>query len=407
MADPGTQSCPYHYYERLHASAPVQLDAQTGLWIVAGHAELAEAARNWAVFSSEIDMRRDISTADTAAADALLQAEGWVAPDVLSQVDPPRHTQYRKLVERLFTGPAVKRLQSYLDAHITELFERFPASGPVDFMAQFAGPLPVDVIADQLGLPRESATSIRRWTDAIIETLNVMISAERRLACTRQIVEFQQYFVAARETKRREPGTDILSMLAVARKDDGEELSTEEYIALSAQLMVAGNETTRNHLAAGTWLLTQRPDLLEALYTTPALAVAFVNETLRYESPVQGLFRRCTREIVLGGVTIPEGARVVLQYGAANRDPRQFPSPSEIRLDRPNAAQHLAFGQGVHACVGRVLATAELASAFRHLAARFERIELDPSRPPPAHKPHFSLRGLDQLWLTLSPRLRA
>ena len=324
---------------------------------------------------------------------------------MLSQVDPPRHTRFRRLVAGFFTGPAVNRLQGYLDTHIVDLLNRLPASRPVDFMTHFAIPLPIDVIADQLGVPREDAPLIKRWTDAIIETLNAMITAERKLACTREIVDFQRYFVQLRERKIREPRNDILSTLAVANTDEGVALTTEEFIAICAQLMVAGNETTRNHLAKGAWLLTQRADLLQALHDEPTLAARFVDETLRLESPVQGLFRRCTRDYPLGGAVIPAGARVVLLYGAANRDPREFPDPAELRLDRPNVTRHMAFGHGIHGCVGRVLATAELTAAFRHLTQRFEKIELDPSACEPAHKPHFSLRGLDSLSLILTRRM--
>jgi cytochrome P450 len=411
MADPATQQCPWDYYARAHAQAPVHFDTTTGLWIVTGHAELAEAARRWEIFSSAIDMRRDVSTVDPSEAEALLRREGWIAPDVLSQVDPPRHRQFRKLVEGLFTGPAVKRLQSYLDAHVAELLDAFPTSGPVDFMNAFAVPLPIDVIVDQLGLPRAHGAWVKRWTDAIIETLNALISAERRLACTREIVQFQKYFVAQREARllaledSAAAPRDLLGALAIARKDNGELLTTEEYIALCAQLMVAGNETTRNHLLKGAWLLAQHGDLLDTLYRDPDLAANFVAETLRLEAPVQGLFRRCTQDVMLGGVALPAGARVVLSYGAANRDPRVFPDPAEIRLDRPNASQHMAFGHGIHSCVGRVLATAELTTAFAQLAKRYSRIELDPGFPMPQHRPHFSLRGLDSLVLRLTPRL--
>jgi cytochrome P450 len=298
-----------------------------------------------------------------------------------------------------------------LDAHVAELLDAFPTSGPVDFMNAFAVPLPIDVIVDQLGLPRAHGAWVKRWTDAIIETLNALISAERRLACTREIVQFQKYFVAQREARllaledSAAAPRDLLGALAIARKDNGELLTTEEYIALCAQLMVAGNETTRNHLLKGAWLLAQHGDLLDTLYRDPDLAANFVAETLRLEAPVQGLFRRCTQDVMLGGVALPAGARVVLSYGAANRDPRVFPDPAEIRLDRPNASQHMAFGHGIHSCVGRVLATAELTTAFAQLAKRYSRIELDPGFPMPQHRPHFSLRGLDSLVLRLTPRL--
>jgi len=277
----------------------------------------------------------------------------------------------------------------------------------VDFIGEFAGPLPVDVIADQLGLPRADGLRIRQWTDAIIETLDVMITAERRLACTQRIVEFQRYFVARREEKRAQPREDILSALAVARQPDGTELSTEDYVALCAQLMVAGNDTTRNHLTKGMYLLTQDPKLQARLRREPALIPRFVEESLRVEAPVQGLFRTCREDVVLGGIAIPKGAKVVLLYGAANRDPSAFPDPGRIDLDRPNAQRHLSFGHGVHSCIGRVLATAELTLSFRRLLERLDNIRLDPDFPAPRHRPHFSLRGLDSLNLAFDTAMPA
>jgi len=403
MADPAVQRCPYPFYTALHASDPVHYDRHTDLWMITRYEDLAEAARLHEVFSSEIDMRRDVSTVDPTEADELLRREGWFAPDVLSQVDPPRHTSFRKLVERLFTGPGVKRMHAYLDAHVLELIAPFAERGRVDFLNEFAIPLPIDVIADQLGLPRQDASRLKRWTDAFIESLDAMISAPRRLECTRAIIEFQKYFVAQREAKTLDPRPDLLSGLAAARKDDGALLTTEEYLALCAQLLVAGNETTRNHLLAGMLMLANDPVLQQRLRAQPELIGRFVEESIRLESPVQGLFRRCTRDYVLGGVRIPEGARVVLMYGAANRDPAAFPEPDRLDLERANAHRHMSFGHGIHSCIGRVLATAELNIAFRRLLERLGSIRLAGDAPAPCHRPHFSLRGLDSLVLEFTP----
>jgi cytochrome P450 len=403
LADPAVQRCPYGFYAALHARDPVHYDPRTDLWFISRYDHLAEAARNFEVFSSEIDMRRDVSTVDPTPADEWLRREGWVAPDVLSQVDPPRHTSFRRLVERLFTGPGVKRMHAYLDAHVQELIEPFAARGRVDFLNEFAIPLPLDVIADQLGLPREDAPRLKLWTDAFVGTLDAMVDAERRLECTRGIVEFQKYFVAQHAAKLREPRADLLSALAVARKDDGTALTIEEYLALCAQLVVAGNETTRNHLLAGMHLLATEPGLQERLRVDPGLIPAFVDESIRLESPVQGLFRRCTRDYVLGGVRIPAGAKVVLLYGAANRDPAMFPEPAKLDLGRANSSRHMSFGFGLHSCIGRTLATAELTIAFRRLLERLGSIRLAADAPPPRQRAHFSLRGLESLELEFDP----
>lgn len=397
LADPTVHRCPFGYYATMQAEAPVHYDRHTDLWMITRYEDVVAAASAWDAFSSHIDMRRDVSNVDPTEADELFRREGYFVEDVLSQVDPPRHTSFRKLVEKLFTGPAVKRMHDYLDAHVNELIDTFIDQGRADFYDAFAVPLPVDVIADQLGLPRTDGRLLKRWTDSFIASFDATISAERKLDCVKDILQFQKYFVAKRDEKLASPGLDLLSMLVAARKEDGEPLSIEEYLALCAQLMVAGNETTRNELLAGMYKLATDAALQQTLRASPALIPKFVDEMLRLEAPAQGLYRRCTRDTSLGGVTIPQGAKVLLLFGAGNRDPRMFPNPSHVDLERPNGNRHLAFGYGIHSCIGRTLAVAELTLAFTRLLERLDEIRLAPDVPPPTIIPHFNMRGLNGL----------
>ncbi len=394
MADPAVNACPYDYYGRMHAEAPVHYDARMGLWLVTRHADIVEASHRWDVFSSHIDMRRDVSTVDPTEADELFRREGWLVADVLSQVDPPRHTAFRRIVERLFTGPVVRRMHAYLDQHVLELMAPFERRGSADFLAEFALLLPLDVVADQLGLPRTDGALLRRWSDAFIASFDPTISAARKLELSRIILEFQRYFVAWRTRKTEQPGDDLLSMLVATRRDDGSPLSTEEYLALCAQLMVAGSETTRNHLLATMLMLCDDPALQARLRADPALVPKFVEESLRLEAPAQGLYRRCTRDFELGGVTIPAGAIVMVMYGAGSRDPEAFPAPGKLDLQRPNSNRHLAFGYGIHSCIGRTLATAELTIATGRLLERLGPIRLAHDFPRPTHLFHFNMRAL-------------
>jgi cytochrome P450 len=397
MADPAINECPYDYYARMHAEAPVHFDEKMGLWLVTRHADIVEASHKWEVFSSRIDMRRDVSTIDPTEADQLFLREGWLVADVLSQVDPPRHTTFRRMVERLFTGPVVKRMHDYLDQHVLELMAPFERRGHADFLAEFALLLPLDVIADQLGLPRTDGALLRRWSDAFIASFDPTIDAARKLELCRIILEFQRYFVAWRTRKAELPGDDLLSMLVATRREDGQPLSTEEYLALCAQLMVAGSETTRNHLLSMMLLLCDDPALQQRLRADPAQVPRFVEESLRLESPVQGLYRRTTREVELGGLRIPAGAIVMVMFGAANRDPAMFPESARLDLGRANANRHMAFGYGIHGCIGRTLATAELGIATRRLLERLGPIRLSAAHPRPRHAFHFNMRALESL----------
>jgi cytochrome P450 len=397
MADPAINGRPYDYYARMHAEAPVHYDARMGLWLVTRYADIVEASHKWDVFSSHIDMRRDVSTIDPTETDELFLREGWLVADVLSQVDPPRHTTFRKMVERLFTGPVVRRMHAYLDQHVLELMAPWEKRGHADFLAEFALLLPLDVIADQLGLPRTDGALLRRWSDAFIGSFDPTISAQRKLELVRIILEFQRYFVAWRTKKTEKPGEDLLSMLVATRTEDGAPLGTEDYLALCAQLMVAGSETTRNHLLAVMLMLCDNPSLQQRLRRSPDLIPRFVDESLRLESPAQGLYRRCTRDFELGGVRIPAGAIVMVMYGAGNRDPETFPLPGALDLERPNGNRHLAFGYGIHSCIGRTLATAELNIAVRRLLERLGPIRLAANEPRPTHTFHFNMRGLDSM----------
>ena len=213
----------------------------TDLWMIASHELAVEALTNWKVFSSAIDLRRDVGGPDTAESDALFEKEGYLVRDVLTQVDPPRHTVFRKLVDRTFTGPVVRRMEEYLTLHAGQLIDAFIDRGRCDFFNEFAVPLPLGVIADQLGVPQEDMPRFKTWSDAFIETLGIMLSPERKLECTQLIIEYQHYFVDRIEEKKFNPEDDILSGLVAARHEDGSELSTEELLALVQQLLVAGN----------------------------------------------------------------------------------------------------------------------------------------------------------------------
>jgi cytochrome P450 len=397
MADPVINESPYDYYAKMHREAPVHYDERMGLWLVTRYDDIVEASEKWDAFSSHIDMRRDVSTIDPSQADDVFRREGWLVADVLSQVDPPRHTTFRKMVERLFTGAVVKRMHAYLDEHVLELLAAFERRGSADYLNEFALLLPLDVIADQLGLPRSDGALLRRWSDAFIGSFDPTISAERKISLVRTILEFQRYFVAWRQKKSETPSEDLLSMLVAARNEDGAPLSTEDYLALCAQLMVAGSETTRNHLLSIMLMLCDAPDLQAKLRAQPELIPNFIKESLRLESPAQGLYRRCTRDFELGGVTIPAGATVMMMYAAGNRDPNMFAAPEQLDLERSNSNRHMAFGHGIHSCIGRTLATAELNIATRRLLERLGPIRLASNRPRPAHMFHFNMRALDSL----------
>lgn len=395
LADGKVREDPYAYYRLMQEKFPVFYDERVDLYLIVNHDLITEAAKNTEVFSSAIDMRREVGGPDPAESDALFEKEGYVVPDVLSQVDAPQHTYFRSLVERLFTRPIVEDMNTYIEEHVNELVDAFIDDGKVEFFGQFAVPLPLGVIADQLGVPRADAPQLKRWTDSIIDTLGIMLSAEEKLAATRQIIEFQHYFVDKLSQKEKSPAGDIISKIAAARLEpDNRSLTVEEKLALIQQLLVAGNETTRNHLAKCLYLLTQFPQYQPLLRSDISLIENFVEEALRYESPVQGVFRRVTKSIRFGGVDIPMNAKAMLMYGAGNRDERLFEGPSRFNPRRPNSRRHLAFGRGKHMCIGSMLARKELNVALEVLLTRMQDIRLADGHEPIQHLSNIMLRGM-------------
>ncbi len=265
-------------------------------------------------------------------------------------------------------------------------------------------PLPLGLIADQLGVPRGDMEKFELWSDAIVETLGIMLSEERKLECTRLIIEFQHYFVKKMAERRKDPCEDIISRIATARLDgEDRDLTIEERLALIQQLLVAGNETTRHHLAKCMLLLIQHPDQEARLRQDPSLIPGFIEESLRIESPTQGLFRRVTRDYALGGTLLRAGAKVMLLYGAANRDPGMFPEPDKLDVTRANARRHVAFGYGIHVCIGAMLARKELQVAYRRILARMKNFALAEDHGPIEHWPSLILRSLKELHITFTP----
>jgi cytochrome P450 len=361
--DPRFLQDPYPALAALRARCPVQaLPTESGGrpgYLVTGYAEARAAlgdprlSKDTAAFFAGKESRRRLHPA--------------VAHTMLA-CDPPRHTRLRKLVTKAFTAGAVLRLRPFIAQVTGELLDRWPAGERFDFVSALAVPLPVIVICELLGVPGKDRPDVRRWSGELFAAgrPDVIDAASHDLA------DYMTGLVAA---KRRDPGDSLLDGLIAAR-DGGERLSEEELVSLAVLLLVAGHETTTHFLGNATLALLQRPGQLERLRGNPDDIPAVLDELLRFDSPVStATFRFTTEAITLGGVGIPPGTPVLVALGAANRDPGRFPSPDLLDLDR-DAAGHLAFGHGVHRCVGAPLAKAEAEIALRAVLTRFPGIRL-------------------------------
>jgi cytochrome P450 len=403
LFDPETQECPYEFYRALRDQAPVYRMPETGHYIISRYDDVREALRRHDVFSNDFDTRSLSPSGQPPEVAEIYRTNGWVRKRAL-QTDPPEHAMYRKLVDGAFTAGRVRAMEPYIDEIVNDLIDGWIDDGQVEFVSRFAQALPMIVIADRLGVPREDAALFKVWSDASVDSIAPSTPPERQIECAYQLVDLQHYFVPVFEDRRRSPRNDILSDIANARLPDGRMLQTEELLDIVEQLLTGGNETTGHSLGAGMLLLIEHPDYMSRLRTEPERLKTFVEEVLRLESPTQGTFRVTRQDVTIGGVVIPTGSMVNLRYGAANRDERQFQDPDRLDICRGNAGAHLAFISGIHHCLGAPLARQEMISSFRALLRRLDNIRLAPGRELPRHMHNFMMRGLTSLHIAFDRR---
>lgn len=400
FADPQVMECPYPLYEKLRSDAPAYFVEETGFWIISRYDDCLAAIRNPKVFSSKMGFRPGSVPEEVTR---IFNEEGFGAlPDTLVSNDPPSHTRYRKLIDRTFTAGRVRQMEDYMVEVVSQLIDDFIGQGRLKVMHDFAIPVPMYVIADQLGVPRSDRDKFKQWSDAAVAPLGLLISDERKIECAKLAVEMHHYFVKVFADRRENPRDDIISDL-VTKEVDGKPLDTPELLSVLDQLLVAGNETTTSAIGASVVRLAQDPELVECLVNEPEKCGNFAEEILRHESPVQGLFRMTTEDVEVGGTTIPKGSLVNLRYGSANRDEEKYECPADFDVDRKNASSHLAFGAGIHHCIGAQLARREIAIAVRELTGRLKDIRLaEPDKL--SHTPSVILRGLNEFEIEFSER---
>lgn len=335
-----------------------------------------------------------------------IEAQGWPDVNVLSKADPPEHTGYRSVVNRPFSAQSVKKLEPRLQEIANRLIDTCLESTAIEFVSQFAQPFPLYVFAELMGLPEEDIPRVKRWCDARIERMGgTMISHERELACVRLAVDFQHYLFHQIEARRAAPRDDLISHMVMSpvEKFGGRTLTTEELISMIDIILLGGNDTTINLLSSGLALLLQHPEQLALVTADPSLIPNFVEEAMRIESPVQCLFRTVKEDTQMDSVRLPKGSRVAVMYGAANRDAEQFPDPDRFNVRRPNARMSVAFGAGVHFCLGASLARLEGKVAFEALLSRLGTIRLAEGKNDFRYAINPVIRGLKELHIEYDP----
>ncbi len=313
--------------------------------------------------------------------------------------DPPDHSRLRRLVSRDFTPRRVRELEPRIREIARDLVDRAAARGKFEVMADLANILPVMVISEMLGVPAEKYAMFKNWSDRIISAGTTLPGSPPPPESIEALEALAEYFGREIERRRRNPGADLVSAL-VAAHDDSEALTAGELLSFVSLLLIAGNETTTNLIGNGTLALLRNPLQLEMLRREPAMLPRAIEEMLRYDGPVQSTARFPQNAIELAGVEIPAGSIVVVVIAAANRDPAQFSDPERFDITRdPN--EHLAFGEGIHFCLGAPLARMEANIAFSAMLERFPRMRLREPGAKLNYKGSYFLRGLDSLKMAI------
>lgn len=398
LADPDILENPNAYHHALHEQ-PIFFDEQLGFFICSTYKLMREILRNTGIFSS-IDSQSMDSMRPPPPEVAKLRSAMHPTVNTLVTNDPPSHTRVRAMVNEPFRPRNIEKLVGQIQSIVNESIDAFIDKGEFEAVTQLAIPIPIHVIADMLGLDRSMAPNIKMWSDASVEPLGMMISDERLIECTHLVKEFQDFMAAELEARRANPRDDLLTELVAARDDAGNAFSMAEMLSLTSQFLVAGNETTTNGIAAGVQLLVDNPDQQEILRREPSRIRVFINEVLRLEAPVQGLFRVVTTDTELNRVKIPKGSRIMLRFAAANRDEAKFQRPDELDVMRHNAGSNVAFGAGIHHCIGANLAREEMVQTFDALLKRTSNLAYAAGRNDFKHHPSMILRGLRQLHIT-------
>ena len=397
--------CPFPHYARMRDEAPVLRIDPLGVYFVTSYDLVVEVLRDQRTYSSNFGSPGSgIALAEDDRRRILdVIAQGYPRVPTMLTADQPEHTRYRRLVAKAFNPRAIAELEPAVRSICVELIEAWPDGHPVEFVESFAVPLPVRVIARALNVPDDRLADFKRWSDDSVAGIGTNISIDQRVAAERGVNEMHAYFAEQIEQRRTEPRDDLLTNLLNARVDDDDPdvadtrpLDMAEMLSILQQLLVAGNETTTKMSTEMMRLLGENPDQWQIMKHDPSRIDRVVDETLRLSSPTQGMFRVATRDVELGGIRIPAGSRLVVVFSSANRDESMFEDADRFDPDRAGLREHLAFGKGIHYCLGANLSRLEGRVALEELCRRLDGFRLTDANDY-AYHPSFMLRGLTRL----------
>jgi cytochrome P450 len=393
---PEVHEDPYPLYRRLRSEDPVHR-AFPGIWVLTRHADCVAVLRDHERFSNDFTTSQSYTM--------FVEQTSSIAPELVADrtrsllaIDQPDHTRIRTLVNKAFTARAIEALRPHMVEVVDGLIDAMRGESTVDLVPALAYPLPVTIICEMLGVPEADRDQFHGWSADLVPTIDPMVPIpvlQRAVAAHEAFLAYLRELAADR---RRDPGPDLVSAL-IAVEDGGRSLSEDELFTTCILLLVAGHETTVNLISNGMLTLLRHPDELARLRQDPSLIRSAVEELLRYDAPVQLDGRTVRAEVELGGRAIHPGEQVMTVLGAANRDPEVFAEPDLLDLAREDN-RHIAFGGGIHFCLGATLARIEGQEAIGRLVTAFPRIEL--ATDAPERRASITLRGLASLPVTIA-----
>lgn len=396
LMDPETLKCPYHFDRSLREQAPVYQDPQTGIFVVSTYALVREAHKAKDVFSNEFGLAAS-SVRELPAEVRQIQEDNYnLGKGTLLTIDDPEHRAYRDAVKDFFTIENFAQYEPWIRSKAKGLVDQLATKDACDFIEEFARPLPLSVIMHVLGIPDELFDKAFKWTVDNVTVLSQIADTETLVAANKGLKEEYEWFAQALDARRGKPAVDLLGLVANATYE-GRPCTIEEQLSYCTQFLVAGNETTTATLAESMRQLCLHPDQLAKVRADRSLIPNMIEESLRLASPTSNMWRVTKAEYELGGVTIPAGSMVLLKYFSSNHDESLFAQPMDFDVTRDNAKRHVAFGFGIHVCIGQHLSRLEMKVAWEELLDRLDSFELACSDEALEYMPNILLRGLEEI----------
>lgn len=386
---------PWSTYKALREEAPVYMCESWGQWILSKYSDVSFMLKNPQLFSSEGWEEKYLNQLPSNSRDKFPSIYRHYETKVVSNVDPPDHTRLRKLLNRSFTPRTIEALRPLVESIVSEMLEKEEIDIEFNFVSKIAYPLPATLIALLLGAPIEDRTLFEKWSSDIVAFVGSG-TPQTHLAINEEksLLEFRSYLEDLIKVRRLNPKDDLISSL-ISKSDDGDVLTKDELISTCITLLFAGHETTANLLSGSLFELLNHRSQVGMLIENPSLVQGAVEETLRFNSPVQRIRRVALENVEINGCVIPKGASVIGFLGSANRDDEVFQHPESFQIDRTENS-HLAFGGGIHFCIGAALSRLEAPILINRIFSEYPNTDLA-EKYVEKYRPNMTFRGLDSL----------